>query len=589
MKQMFRNALLCALLLLSSYQLHAVNVINGCTADYIIVGAGTAGAALAAKISDPSTGNSVLILEAGINRTTDPAVLASNIFATIPLYYDNTYSKTRVVNTIDDEQDTYTDGRMWGGSSAHNGLQVYRGTAVWDQMAAISGNPQWTYNNLLNNVFLPLEHYTPNGTIADPNQRGSDGPLFITQEPPVNGDLFMQAVRAGTVPNTPFVSDLNNLALGAVGVGANQDSVTPPYLGATSVRSFSGNSYLTGIPAVNTGGAAIPAIVDADGNGLNGRKLKIISSANVVQVIFNGTTAIGVEYILSDDRETVIQVFARKKVILCAGTIQSAAILQRSGIGDPTLLNSLEIPVIVANSNVGANLRNNVGPIGVFTGGNPVINTIPLPQLPTAMVDLSPSLAPAGVRRYQVTVTNGTAFFPPPIAQVLGLPPEGVTIIGTNITQQSTGTIAIVSKDPLIDPNVNFNLYSDGPFTQVGTDAYKAVQFYRTYLKNIETAVQASYPGAVIAYPTPAMYADLTDDQLFQAVLNTTEVDFHALGSASMAATIADGVVDGNLNVFGVSNLMVADNSVLPVTSEGNTQYPAYVIGLQAARIILGL
>lgn len=568
---------------------HAV-VQSGCSADYIIVGNGTAGAALAAKLSDPVNGayvNSVLVLEVGINRDNDPAVLGSNIFDTIPLTWDPKYSRTTVAYTYDPEGAVapYTDGQLWGGSSAHNGLQAYRGTAAYDQWATISGNPEWSYNNLLQNVFLPMEHYTPNGTVADPAQRGLTGPLFITQEPPLDSDAFMQAVRFGTVPTTPFVSDLNNPSLGVVGVGAGQDYVTPPFLGANSIRSFSSNSYLTGIPAINTGGAPIPAIVDADGNGLNGRKLKITSNAVVSRVLFNGTTAIGVEYILSDDRETVIQVYARKEVILSAGTIATAAILQRSGIGDAALLNSLGIPVVFANSNVGQHVLNHYGPAAVFTGGDPEVSTIPLPRFGFAFVDLAPAMSP-GVRRYQILISNGTLFFNAGIAQALEIPPTGVTLSAVDVTPHSEGSVTIASADPFVSPRVDFNFYSDGLFTTPGTDAYKAVQFYRTYVKNVETALQADFPGAVVAYPTPAMYADNTNAQLFAAALNTFLVTYHAVGSARMSLTPATGVVDGNLRVHGVKNLRCADNSVVPVIEEGNTAYEAFVIGLELARII---
>ena len=175
-----------------------------CAYDYIIVGGGTAGCALAAKLSDPDpvTGkfcNSVLVLEAGENETQNPLVLVNNIFSAVASANNPelsvvslTYTQTEAVNPFNPSY--YLEGRQWGGSSGHYYLQCVRGTPdVYDQWAALSGDPRWSYNNLLKNVMIPMEHYTPDGTIPDPSQRGFHGPLFITQEPPLNHDSFMSS------------------------------------------------------------------------------------------------------------------------------------------------------------------------------------------------------------------------------------------------------------------------------------------------------------------------------------------------------------------------------------------------------------
>ena len=83
-----------------------------------------------------------------------------------------------------------------------------------------TGDSRWSYDNLLNNVMIPMEHYTPDGTSVNPTQRGFNGPLFIMQEPPLNDDPFMKALATGT--NSPLVPDLNDPNYGNIGVGANQ-------------------------------------------------------------------------------------------------------------------------------------------------------------------------------------------------------------------------------------------------------------------------------------------------------------------------------------------------------------------------------
>ncbi len=545
--------------------------------DYVIVGAGNAGAALAAKLSNRTSKhgkykNSVLVLEAGVNLTNDPEVLAATIFETFPLEFDPKYSKVTSSQLTPSIEFPYSEGRMWGGSSAHNNLQAVRGTPpLYDQWAAISGDARWSYNQLLKNVMIPMEHYTPDSTPPDFSQRGFNGPVFITQEPPLDNDRFMQAISIGTA--TPFSPDLNDPNYGNVGIGANQDWVTPPFAAPTSVRSFSANAYLTGEPSVG-----IPPIVDSEGNGLNGRKLKILSNAQVNRVLFSNNVAKSVEYILSTSKETVQTVKAKKKIILCSGTISDAAILQRSGIGDAALLNSLNIPVVFANSNVGANMYTHVGPQGLISN---VSTTVTPPRLGSGFIDIPPS---TGNRKLQLIVLDSLAFFPKGIADALQIDPSvTIDILCFNITPRSHGTVEIVSRDPFFDPRVNINIYSDGGPTDPGSDASKVVAFY-----NLLPGIAAAYGGgAVVTYP-PAVDYLAGPDALFADALNTNVTTQHLSGTCRMAQSPADGVVDGQLQVFGVKNLMVASNSVAPVIEDGNTGYEAFVIGLEAARILRG-
>lgn len=556
--------------------------------DYVIVGAGTAGATLAAKLSDPDANgkfkNSVLVLEAGVNLSDSPLVLVNNIIgaeinstnpilSTVDLTYYLEGNPFAVFN--------YTEGRMWGGSSGHNFLLCVRGVpSVYDEWAAISGDPRWSYNQLLNNVMIPMEHYTPDGTTADPSQRGLNGPLFITQMPPQDTDPFMQAVSAAT--GAPITSDYNDpvTSLGEVAVSAPQQYVTPPFLGPDSHRSFAANAYLTGDASVGT-----PPIVDANGNGLNGRKLKIVSNARANRVLFTKKNkASGVEYVVSPDRETANIVKAKKGVILCTGTFEDAAILQRSGIGDPALLSPLGIPVVFANPNVGANMQNHVAQIGIIGGG--AMTTIDLPAYGLAFYGFSPDTS---TREYQSIVANTVAFLPGGIAQALGIT-EGITVDGVNIAPKSTGTVAIVSRDPFVQPLINFNAFSDGTISDPGSDANKVVLFYNL-LQDIADAYNAlplpPHAPAEVLFPPPADYT-AGPDALFADGLNTIGVNNHACGTCRMSQTPLTGVVDGELNVFGVKNLKVASNSVVPVINTGNTSYTADVIGREAARIIRG-
>lgn len=523
--------------------------------DYIIVGGGTAGLVLARELSNKQDGkykNSVLVLEWGENRIDDPVVLSTDFFAA---FGDLTYSqKYNLVNLIPlnfgalgvANQFVYTDGRTWGGSSAHNYFLAVRGTPpVYNQWAALSGNNIWSYNNLLP-IMKALENYTPDGTIANPAQRGFGGPLSITQLTPVDSDPFAIGLAAGT--SAPLISDYNDPSLGNVGVSADQRWITP---GSNSVRSFSADF--------------IRSVVDENGNGLDGRKLKIESNALVSRVIFDCKKAVGVKYLFNGKKEATRKRYAKKEIILCAGANSSPAILQRSGIGDKALLESLGINVVYDNPNVGQHLNSHYGAGALIAASS----TLPM----EAFVDMFPFMPNDGVRRFQIIP--------------LGVGPDATFTFGTLTTQKSEGSLKIVSKDPTIYPALDLNLYSDGSVTTPGTDAYLVVSYFKI-LKLVAAAL-----GTVVIQPAPELYpapfGPAPDDSLllnYAQQLSNTVIANHNVGTTRMGISAADNVVDGNLRVFGVKNLMVADIGISPIIEDGNTSYSAYVIGAVAAKIL---
>lgn len=162
------------------------------------------------------------------------------------------------------------------------------------------------------------------------------------------------------------------------------------------------------------------------------------------------------------------------------------------------------------------------------------------------------------------------------------------TVLINILSPHSRGTVQIVSSNPSVPPNINLNMYSDGPggggAAAVGTaftDANLAVSAYKILANSVGGT------GNVI-FPSAAQYAVAGDQGLFAAAQSPEglTIQDHYCGTASMALSSATGVVDGNLNVFGVKNLMVADLSAAPVIPDGNTAYSAYMIGLGAAAIL---
>lgn len=558
--------------------------------DFVVVGGGTAGNPCARALSNVQTGGvytySVMVLERGKNLNDDPLVVDPTIASGNDLTWDPKYAETHITLS----QDTYSEGRLIGGGSAHNGMQCVRGTPdVYNQWAAISGEASWSYANLLP-IMLSQERYTPDGTVADLTQRGTptSGYMCCTQEAPLT-DAFTASVATGF--GVPLIADYNDhfqiagVYQNLVGVSANQDYITAP---PGSERSHSGNGYLFGI---STPSVTIPAVVDANGNGLAGRKLYVRTSVTATRIIMAGTKAVGVEVVVNNGvSDTTQLVFANRGVILSLGAFNTPAILNHSGIGRAADLTAQGISVVVDSPNVGYNMQNQYGPSALVrrvTGGPPP----PAFKLTPAFTDLG--LAPLGERKYQtIMIYPGSLIFTPSLISALNLGSyDSVFMSGLYLRAQSRGTVKIRSNDPLTPPLIDLGNYNDGLYSTPGTDAYNAVQ----YLKQLQAVVAAGGGGAgdVLFPPNshyPAPWGPAPDDSLlFDSAKTAPFNSYHCVGSCRMGTNISNGVVNGQLAVFGTSNLYIADASVMPAVTTGNTAYPCYIIGLKLAQFLGGV
>jgi choline dehydrogenase len=511
--------------------------------DYIIVGLGAAGALLARYLSDDKI-TSVLVLEAGEDRRDDPKVTTAFWPPVInDLMYDPRYAVTYPTAISPTTTIPYSEAEMVGGSTNHNHMIGVRPSpALLDEWATITGDASWSYNNMLP-LMKALETYTPNGTIANPAQRGIHGPIKITQQPPIGSNTFLTAFN--TITGTPYVDDYNDST--AICTGINQQLCTP---GTSPVRSSAANELFT------TG-----VIIDSNGNGLNGRKLKIITNAKALKFYIEGGKAKKVRYesfALGEVEIKTVKLEDKGTLILAGGAIQTPKLLFNSGVGPASELSALGIPVFVDSPNVGKNAKNHYGGLAVVTGS--------VPDESHTFTNMSPYMPNDNVRRFQNSNFAQPGFF---------------VAAGCLLNPSSTGTITVNTPNLTDYPKLDMNFFSDGPVSSPGTDAYLVVSF----LKLVKQAAIAA-GQFVIAPPNdmyPAPYGPAPDDSQLLSYATSSGGFFlssHISGTTKMGTNISNGVVDGNLNVFGLLNVKICNLGVAPKTPDGNPCLSAYYIAL---------
>lgn len=518
------------------------------TADYVVVGVGTAGATITKKLSDDRK-NSVIALHRGENLTEDPLIkfskfsaltVAAGLVPEPPLYIGG--ETTPQVDANDRILD-WILALPLGGASSINAGAYCRGTdQLYRQWEEIAG-PLWSVERITR-IYKKLEKY--NGETTNPIFRGYRGPLNVFQVPnPTKvSQTFTQGIIAAT--GLPFVLDYND-PLTPIGV-SSQFQYT--YKGARGrLRVSSAVAFLN------------DEVMTPEGFGVDGRKLRVHFDSTALRVIWEGNKAVGVEYL---HKGNIRKVFAKKGVIVCAGLFSSPFLLH-SGVGPAALLNSLSIPVVYNNPNVGQDLSDQPGVRIVFTS-NPLDTPIDPPAGLFSQISWLPT--PGGdpiIRTLRLATAN---FFP------------GLTLAIFDLNQPlSRGFVSIDSKDPLSPPVVNLGLLTNS------ADLNLLIQGFQVYIKNINLALQAIDPLYRLIFPDPAILDDV--NLLTEFIKENIATNEHFQSHCRMAPLDQGGVVDSKGAVYGVRNLYVADDSVAPLVMDGSPMASAYLIAANIAEILL--
>lgn len=516
------------------------------TADYVVVGVGTAGAVMAKKLSDDKH-TSVIALHRGENLSSDPLIaLSKNSLFTVlaslletPLYVNG---ESTPQPFVDNRELLWAMATPEGGASSINAGAFVRGTdQLYAQWEAVAG-PEWSVSRILTE-FKRLETYI--GQTTNPAFRGEHGPVTVRQipNPSTVSQKFTQAEIFAT--GFPFVLDYN-------------DPTTP--IGVSSQFQYTQKGKEGQFRVSSATAFLNKKVVTPEGHGVHGRKLRILFNAIGLRTIWKDNKAVGVEYAQNGVQK---KVYAKKGVIVSSGLFSSPFLLH-SGVGPKPLLDSLGIPVVFDNPNVGQGLADQIGVPIVFSS-NPADTPDTFNGL-FAQIALLP--APGGdpsIRQIRMAITN---------------PIPGFTAMLVDLLQpKSRGSITINSADPLADPVIDMGTFSNADDLQLYIDAFQ------TYVKATNIALNNLDATYELIFPDPAILDDTNalTDYIKTFVFSNQSFQSHC----RMAPLEQGGVVDGAGRVHGVENLLVVDNSIVPIPMDGATMASAYLIAENIARLIL--
>lgn len=528
---------------------------NSSWADYIVVGAGSAGAVIAARLSENPDAK-VLLLEAGGDdndlRIKMPAAIGILLNSRRHNWNYDTVPQTALAG----RQIPMPRGKVLGGSSSINGMVYIRGHPLDYERWVEEGAAGWSYAQVLP-YFKKLENHAHRHDIY----HGQNGPVKVVTGAG-NNPLQRAFLKAGEQAGYRITEDFNGYRQEGFGsYDMNVDSGT---------RASTAHAYLR--------------------KARKRPNLRIIVQADVHRVLFDHGRAVGVEAIVSGKLEKFV---AESEVVLSAGAINSPKILMQSGIGEAAELEKLGIGVFNNLPQVGKNLQDHVEMHLQYRCPTPITlyrDTKPLKMALIGARWVVLKDGKAATNHYEVGafIKSDPGVQHPDIqmhfspicydgSYARSVNEEGFRLHVGSMRSQSRGSIRLVSNDPrqapLIDPQ---HMSSEADWCE----ARAAIRMTR------EVIAQKAFDG-LRTDELPASSGLITNSEIDHFIRTTAMTAFHPAGTCRMGSD-EDSVVDPECRVRGVERLRVADASIMPSIISGNLNVPTMMIGERAADMILG-
>ncbi|GAA5901157.1 hypothetical protein JCM8208_002291 [Rhodotorula glutinis] len=594
----------------------------GQTFDYVIVGGGTAGLAVASRLSENSS-LSIAVIEAG----TDGSAVEDEVLAPAMAYfggianadsaYDWQYS-TEAQPNLDGREVFWPRGKILGGSSAVNGLYMIRHSSIeQDSWASLNNDSSvWTWDTLYpylkkSETWTPPSdyHIQEASMILDESLHGLDGPVHYSYP-----GLFYNSTYEWIPTFAALGVDSRDPAGGENwGAFIATSAINP----SNWTRSYSKNGYL---------------------DQINYRtNLVVLTGYQATKIVFDGTTATGVEFSAGAGNET-FTVSASQEVVLSTGVIGSPQLLQVSGVGPSDLLEGLGITVVKDLPGVGMHLADHLsGAITLntsypfsgdlvtsnttfaaeqldlwkagdadsfYTSPNDAVAYINLTTLfgadaaQTFMDELEANKS-AQVEAYSTNAAVQAGYDATYSAELRDVYPSAVgqaeiLLSNTGTYQGYPGAVTVqvqaAIQHPLSRGSVKINSTStfDKPMVDAGYLTHPGdIQVLRQAFKYARTVSQtAPFSDYVLNELSPGD-AVTTDDEWEAWIRKVVSTEYHPASSCSQMPESLGGVVDTSLRVYGVSNLRIVDASIIPISLSAHATAPVYGIAERAYDLLL--